>query len=268
MSDQTSHSLSHFTLTAKDGPVFDVLNSDSASRWVLTCDHARNKMPECLGDLGLEASHFERHIGYDIGAEGVTRHLARILKAPAIIHGFCRLALDPNRMPYDPNIMPPIACDGIAVPGNQNLTIEAINARIRTLHHPYHSKIADILSVVRQRNELPLLLSVHSCTPVLNGPPRPWHIGVLWTQDERLAHPLIKALEEEGDLVVGDNQPYSLKVGRTCTTEVHGEATGTPYALIEIRQDLIETEMQQKSWAERLARIMTRLEKLPALHSR
>ena len=43
----------------------------------------------------------------------------------------------------------------------------------------------------------------------MNGEDRPWHVGVLWRQDRRIRDPVLEALRARGDLVVGDNQPYS-----------------------------------------------------------
>ena len=40
---------------------------------LILCDHASNAVPADLGDLGLPAAEFQRHIAYDIGAAAVTR---------------------------------------------------------------------------------------------------------------------------------------------------------------------------------------------------
>ena len=39
---------------------------------------------------------------------------------------------------------------------------------------------------------------------------------------------------------------------------VYGEALGHPYVELEIRQDLLETEAEQRTWAERYARLLRR----------
>lgn len=239
-----------FRLQPEDGPSFERHGARRNSRWLLVCDHARNRVPRCLGDMGVAAPEFERHLAYDIGAEGVTRHLADLLDAPALIHGFTRLALDPNRQLNDPALMPPVS-DGVVIPANRHISHEEQQARIDALFRPYHLAIADALSAVRMRGELPILLSIHSFTPEMDGFKRPWQVGVLWDRDKRLAAPFIKALEEEG-LVVGDNEPYSRQSYRTYTVESHAEDLGLPNLLVEVRQDLIETEAQQKAWAERL----------------
>ncbi|MCY4180315.1 MAG: N-formylglutamate amidohydrolase, partial [Litoreibacter sp.] len=57
---------------------FDFEAPDGASRWVITCDHARNTVPDFVagGDLGIASEDMARHIAFDIGAEGVSRALA------------------------------------------------------------------------------------------------------------------------------------------------------------------------------------------------
>lgn len=244
--------MSGFSLTEADGPSCEHYHAGRKSRWLVVCDHARNKIPLCLGNLGLAPEVMEQHIAYDVGAEGVARQLADLLQCPALLHGFCRLVVDPNNQPDTPGIMREIACDGTEIPGNRNLSAAHKQARLDALFRPYHRAIADAMAAIRARGELPLLVSVHSCTPELNGHQRPWHIGVLWNQDGRLALPVMKSLEAAGDIRVGDNQPYSAQETRFYTTSVHAEDLGTPSVLLEIRHDVIATPEQQKVWARRI----------------
>jgi predicted N-formylglutamate amidohydrolase len=73
----------------------------------------------------------------------------------------------------------------------------------------------------------------------MNGTQRPWHAGVLYHQDTRFAHALLQALRDEGDLVVGDNEPYSVSSTSDYAVPVHGEGRGLVHVELEIRQDLI-----------------------------
>src|SRR3546814_13904053 len=85
-----------------------------------------------------------------------------------------------------------------------------------------------------------MMLSLHSFTPSLAAHPdqaRPWHVGVLYNEDDRLAAAAIAALEAEG-MVVGDQQPYSGKL-LNATMNRHAEANFIPYVGIEMRQDLV-----------------------------
>ena len=64
---------------------FDLIEGNRTRGIVLVADHARRTLPEDYGDLGLPAAEFERHIAYDIGVETVTRELAALLGAPAVL---------------------------------------------------------------------------------------------------------------------------------------------------------------------------------------
>ena len=110
-------------------------------------------------------------------------------------------------------------------------------ARKRALFDPYHDALAGVLDGVRARGRTPVLIAVHSFTPVLAGKPRPWQISVLWGYDPRVPVPLLATLRGRGDLVVGDNEPYSGRNRHGHTIKAHGAQTGTPHALIEIRAD-------------------------------
>ncbi len=51
-------------LAADEPPPFEVLNPTAASAWVITCDHAANRVPRALGKLGLSDADLARHIGW------------------------------------------------------------------------------------------------------------------------------------------------------------------------------------------------------------
>ena len=226
---------------------------DRPSRWLVTCDHARNAVPDFVsgGDLGLPPEDMNRHIAYDIGAEGVARELARLLRGACVGAGFSRLAIDPNRGEDDPTLLMRI-CDGTVVPGNRRAGAREREARLERLHRPYHAAV-DALAARRSDT---IIVAVHSFTPQLRGkPPRPWHVGVLHAEDERLSRPLVAELRREGDLCVGVNEPYSghLPGDSVCR---HALRHGRPNALLELRNDLIETPEARTAWARRLAPIL------------
>ncbi|ODN69142.1 N-formylglutamate amidohydrolase [Methylobrevis pamukkalensis] len=237
--------------TASFAPV-ERIAGDPRSPWLLLCDHASNRLPPDYGDLGLPAAEFERHIAYDIGAAGVTRGLAAALGAPAVMTTWSRLLIDPNRGEDDPTLVMRLS-DGAIVPGNRHVDPAERDRRIARFHRPYHDAVANEITAMRARGLVPVILAVHSFTPFWKGVPRPWHAGVLWDRDPRLALPLIAALERDGDLVVGDNEPY-LGALKGDTMYRHGTAAGLPHALLEIRQDLIGDPGGIADWVDRLAR--------------
>ena len=79
---------------------------------------------------------------------------------------------------------------------------------------------------------------------------------MLYNHDPRFGRALLGLLQDEGDLVVGDNEPYALSDLDDYTVPVHGEQRGLLHAELEIRQDLIADADGQRAWAERLARLL------------
>jgi hypothetical protein len=150
------------------------------------------------------------------------------------------------------------------VPGNRHLTPEERQLRIDRYYRPYHDTVAGVVEACVATGIRPAILSIHSFTESWKTVPRPWHAGVLWDRDPRLAQPLIEALYAEGDLIVGDNQPYHGGLeGDTMWT--HGTCNGLAHCIIEVRQDLIRDEAGQTAWSKRLARLMRSLLDRPDL---
>ncbi|MGR3500829.1 N-formylglutamate amidohydrolase [Pseudaestuariivita sp.] len=227
---------------------FHIEGADRPARWLVTCDHATNVVPEAVGDLGLPEAEMARHISYDPGALGLSRALGVALDAPVISSNFSRLVIDPNRGEDDPTLVMRLY-DGTLIPGNRHATEADIAARRALCYDPYHDALADLAG----RRPDTALISVHSFTPQLKSrPPRPWEIGILSAWDRRLADPLLAALYDEPDLCVGDNEPY---VGHLPGDAMHRHALipGRQNVLLELRQDVIATPEQQRAWADRLA---------------
>jgi len=234
-------------------------NRDGASPFLLTCDHYGRLVPRALGDLGLDDSERQRHIAWDIGIAGVAERISDALGAHLIAQRYSRLVIDCNRPPSVASSIPSIS-EVTAIPGNQRLTAQAANDRRTAIFEPYHQRIAATLDR-RARDAMPtILVSLHSFTPVYKGEARPWHIGTLYHRDDRLPRLLLRELRTESALVVGDNQPYAVSDATDYTIPVHGEARGLINSGIEIRQDLIADAAGQHEWAERLTRILRKLE--------
>lgn len=216
---------------------------------LVVSDHASNRVPQDI-DLRIEPALLDQHIAVDIGVAEVGALMAQLPGIAAFQGNISRLVCDLNREPHAPAIIP-IASDGHAIPGNA-LDHDDHAARLARFHQPYHAVLGDILVA----NPPSLILSLHSFTPSLASQPnepRPWHVGVLYNDDDRAARIAIPLLKAEG-LEVGDQQPYSGKL-LNYTMNRHAEADGRPYLGIEIRQDQIGHAAGQASWAERLARI-------------
>lgn len=251
-------------IPAIDAPSHRVVPGSASRGLVLLCDHATNLIPPAYGTLGLDPAQLERHIAYDIGAEAVVSRLATMLDAPAILSRFSRLLIDPNRGDDDPTLIMRLS-DGAVVPGNRHLDVTERAHRVERFWRPYHAAIAASIDRCLASGSSPAIVSVHSFTESWKGVPRPWHVGVLWEGDRRLALPLLAAFRREGDLIVGENQPYPGSYEGDCCWQ-HGVKRGLPWAIIEIRQDLIRDPAGQQRWAERLARIIESLTARPDLH--
>lgn len=240
-------------LLAPDEPApVAVYNEGARSPFVIVCDHAGKSLPRALGDLGVRAEDRLSHIAWDIGAAEVAQLLADELDAILFRQHYSRLVIDCNRPLVAKDSIPEVT-GGIAVPGNQGLSSVEVTARIDEIFSPYHDRIGKELE--RRRSEAPyLFLSMHSFTPVLYGAARPYHAGVLYHEDRRLAAPLLESLRAEPGLVVGDNEPYRASPTTDYSIIEHAQNHGIAYVELEVRQDLISEAHGQLQWARRLAR--------------
>jgi predicted N-formylglutamate amidohydrolase len=242
-------------LSADEPPAAMLERAEAASDFLLACDHAGHDIPRVLDGLGLSEAERASHIAWDIGAAGVARRLAERLDAALVLQRYSRLVIDCNR--------PLGAPDSIAqrsewtrIAGNENLPEQEIEARQREIFEPYHAALRDLIEARLRRRQRTILVSLHSFTPAFRGEARPWHIGVMYHRDERLAAELLRLLRGDERLVVGDNQPYSIDDETDYTIPVHGESRGIPHVALELRQDLVGDEAAQAGWAGRLARLL------------
>jgi predicted N-formylglutamate amidohydrolase len=246
-------------LSADDVPPVHEVNAAGRSPFLFTCDHYGRLIPKVLGDLGLPAEELTRHIAWDIGIAGVAEQLARALDVHLVAQRYSRLVIDCNRPPDVASSIPRLS-EATTIPGNEAISREEAETRRRAIFDPYHRRVSEIIDA-RQRDGQPtILISLHSFTAIYAGVARPWHIGTLYYRDTRLPALLLKTLRAEGDLVVGDNEPYAVSDVTDYTIPVHGEARGLINTGIEIRQDLIGDGSGQQQWAERLARILGEIE--------
>jgi predicted N-formylglutamate amidohydrolase len=230
---------------------------EGESPFLLIADHAGNAVPESLGGLGVSVKDLNRHIGIDIGIHGVSMHLSAMLDAPYIYQRYSRLVIDCNRTPGNPTSIASVS-DSTRVPANIGISAEHVLARQNEIFWPYQEAIRKQIDFMQERSVPPVLVAMHSFTPRHGDypAPRPWHVGVLFNRDTRLANPLISALEREDGLAVGVNQPYAVDDDVDYAIPVHGERGGLLHVELEIRQDLIESAEGQRAWAERLARLL------------
>jgi len=242
-------------LSPDDVSPLDVQGRDGRSPFFIVCDHAGRLIPRSLGALGLSEDQLASHIAWDAGAAGVAQRLGAALGAHTVLQRYSRLVIDCNR-PLDTHDSIVPHSESTRIPGNQNVGPEAAEERARAIFHPYHDEIRRALDR-RQAMGLPtVLVAMHSFTPVFMDVARPWHVGVLFNRDARVARALSEMLRCEGDLVVGENEPYAAGDLTDYSIVQHGLRRGLPHVEIEIRQDLVADERGQDAWAERLARLL------------
>lgn len=235
-----------------DPPPYIIYNDSGKAPVLLVADHAGREIPQALQQLGLDPESMDLHIAWDIGSADLARGLADLLDAPLILGAYSRLLIDLNRQPDDATAIPPIS-DGTLIPGNAIVDEQQKTTRITSFFQPYHAAISERLDQFQAAGITPAFLSIHTCTPVFNQLHRPWHIGVMWDKDPRIAIPMLQQLNQMEGLCIGDNQPYSGRHPHDFTIDFHAERRGIPYVGIEVRQDLVGDGAGCTKWAGVLA---------------
>ncbi len=242
-------------LSPTDEKPFQLVNTNYNSRIILSCEHAGRVIPESLGDLGLDKEIMTYHIAYDIGAEKVARQLSRLLRAPLILQPYSRLVVDCNR-PFSAPDCIPVSSDGTNIPGNAMLDDIAKKNRYDEISQPFHEAVSRQIDVKLAEEQIPVLISVHSFTSKLmvDGQPRPWHIGLLYNRDNRLATGLQKILKhQQPHLNIALNEPYKTTDAEDLTIPMHGEQRGILHVMLEINNSEINSLTGQMHWASILA---------------
>ena len=233
---------------------------DGDRRFLILCDHASNYVPLEMDNLGLPPEELTRHIAFDPGAFEVADIISKTLGAPLVAAQFSRLIIDPNRGLDDPTLVMKLS-DGAMIPANRHVDPyqdkAAWQARIDNYYMPYNQAIEAAIAAASDDGIAPIILSVHSFTPVWRGRARPWHTAVLWDKDDRLKRVMDSYMAGLPDIVYGDNEPYSGRLKNDCLYR-HGTQNGLPHALIELRQDLIADETAQAVWAGHMVEILKR----------
>ncbi|MDH3693888.1 MAG: N-formylglutamate amidohydrolase [Gammaproteobacteria bacterium] len=239
-------SIGRSLLEADDLDPVEVVNGNNASL-LLTCEHAGRSVPRALESLQLPREEFDRHIAYDIGAAGLAKRLAQRLDASLVLQRYSRLVIDCNRPIDAPDSITTVS-DGTHISVNADLDYEERQQRVTEIHDPYHRAIAERLDA---HEGVPILVSIHSFTPSMNNEERPWHAGLLFNRDDRLAKYMMPLLGKD-DINVAYNEPYSVDDHSDYTIPVHGEVRGIPHVLIEVRDDQLENSAAQHQWAEHI----------------
>jgi len=239
-------------LGAGDPNPVETIRHESTAPLLLVCEHAGRAVPRVLGDMGLSSGVIDSHIGWDIGAESLTRALAELLGAPAILQRYSRLTIDCNRPPGTPASIPETS-GGIVIPANRELPTEVAKVRRREIFDPLDNAINEAFGAHPRR----ATFSIHSFTPRMNGQSRPWHAGFLTRRDPATARTLVRALGAAApELRLAINEPYCIRDDTDWFIPAHAEPRGIAHALIEIRNDRLSRPDDIDRWAGPLSRAM------------
>ena len=243
-------------LSGDDPEPVETVNLVGASTFLLTCEHAGRAVPSRLGDLGVERSEFDRHIAYDIGAEGLARMLSSLLDAPLFLQRYSRLVVDCNRPFEAPDCIPEIS-DGTVVPANKALSQASRRQRYVEIHAPFHRAVGAFLDRRKEARTPTILISVHSFTRRLLGRDREWLLGALSNRDRTFADLFLSDfVAANPGITAAHNEPYVVDDMSDYTIPIHGEARGIPHVLLEIRNDQITTPEGQAIWAQLLSDVL------------
>ena len=228
-----------------------IFNRNGRSRIVLVCEHASNYIPKIYKGLGLSEAEKASHVAWDIGARGLAEALSTYLDAVLITGEISRLVYDCNRPPSAPDAMP-AKSEMISVPGNKDLTKEAREDRVKAVYEPFRQTLA---ATLESRPETSVLITLHSFTPVYFSKFREVEIGVIHHEDDSLAKAIVRVGSAASRFKFALNEPYSRADGVAHSLEEHATPNGLINAMIEVRNDLIQTPETQKEVAEMLAGI-------------
>lgn len=239
-------------ISKQDGDPVEAVNLDGESDIVLICEHAANRIPRALGDLGLDAETLQSHIAWDPGAAELARQMSDLLDAPLFLQRFSRLVYDCNR-PLDTESAVPPRSEVYDVPGNAGLSEAERKARQEAVYLPFRDTVAAFIRKRIAAGRPPAVITVHTFTPVYLGQQRDTELGILHDADARLADAILSLMAGANDLLVARNQPYGPEDGVTHTLKVQALGHGLPNVMFEVRNDLVADAAQQRAMAERLS---------------
>ncbi len=224
--------------------------------FVIVCEHAAREIPAEFHGLGLSPEALESHIAWDPGALAVARRMAELLEAPLVAQRVSRLLYDCNRPPEAASAVPEIS-EIHPIPGNTGITAAARAERVARFYRPFRAALAECLDARLAGGRRPVLISVHSFTPVYDGVRRETELGILHDGDRRFADAMLDEVSAREGLVVHRNRPYGPRDGVTHTLATAAIPRGLLNVMLEIRNDLVaaaEGQRQMGAWLAGCAR--------------
>lgn len=234
----------------------EVTNPDGQGGFVFVCEHASRFIPEDYQDLGLDGDQVISHIAWDPGALAVAKKLSAAFDSPLVAGCLSRLLYDCNRPPHAFDAIPMVS-EIHTIPGNQNLSFEDKRHRIDHIYIPFQDTLETVIKQALASHPDLLIVTVHSFVPVYKGQKRAVEVGFLHDEDSRFVDAILE-MDEGGQFVVARNEPYGPEDGVTHTLRYHALPNGIPNVMIEIRNDLIQTDQQIDAMSDYLHKLITK----------
>lgn len=242
----------------------ELYNAEAAGPFLFVCEHAANAFPEPFGALGLDPEAKDAHVAWDPGALGVARRLSDRLDSPLVTATVSRLIYDCNRPPDAPEAMP-ARSESYEIPGNRGLAGAARLARTEAVYLPFQAALTAQLARALARGRRPVLVTVHSFTPIWFGMARAVAFGVIHDTDPTFARIVTAIAARRLAFGAKLNEPYSAADGVAHTLKLHATPHDLPHAMLEIRNDLISDAAAEEAMADQLALVLTEaLSQMPA----
>jgi predicted N-formylglutamate amidohydrolase len=233
--------------------IVDHIRNNSQAPVFFVCEHASSFIPECFNELGLVDPARSSHIAWDPGAEAVTRILADRFNAPAVISRISRLVYDCNRPPDAIDAVPQKS-EIFEVPGNKNLSDAQITNRVENYYLPFKRTLE---KAIEEHQVAPMLVTIHSFTPVYNGQKRDVEIGLLHDDDSLVVDAMLNSIVGYQEFNIRRNEPYGPSDGVTHTIRLHGVEKGLLNVMIEVRNDLLTCHKDCTSIADTLESLIS-----------
>ena len=231
---------------------YSIICPDNKGPFFFTAEHASNRIPVKISKS--DGQFLNTHWAYDIGIAPLIQQLCQKLSCSGVQTEYSRLWIDANRAPNQDGLIK-TSIEGKHLSFNQRITPAEKDFRIQSFHEKYHNTISEEL---RKHNRSPILISLHSFTPIWNNQIRTMDIGVLFDRDEDLAYAVAKRIEDEG-FFVAMNKPYSGKNGLIYAADRHGNQENIPYVEFEFNQSILCTPKRISFVADRMAMVLKKL---------
>ncbi|MGB0843517.1 MAG: N-formylglutamate amidohydrolase [Alphaproteobacteria bacterium] len=236
-----------------ESQVVRLIEGASDAPFLFVCEHASNHIPTEFEQLGISDEVAVSHIAWDVGGDAITRQLADTFNSPAVLSNISRLVYDCNRPPEAVDSMPEKS-EIFTVPGNLGLSGDQRAERVKKYYSPFKQQVADALASFDVE---PVLVTIHTFTPVYKSKKRDVRLGILHDDDTRFADCMLNAAANQGVAGTQRNQPYGPADGVTHTLKVHGISNGLANVMIEIRNDLTRTDEQCREQAHMLESLLS-----------